>query len=156
MRMRNELCREGFSFEYSATFGQAVGEKQGLADTYSRSILFDYSYRWFYKDGFGKDHQILNLAGDTQQQHRFTYLVGGLLSYYEQLKVFSEHRGSLVPFRIEKPLWVFVGSSVTAGLSKQEGSDIVQVLRLSRRVPRRPRQEPTGDRPALERRPGCS
>lgn len=130
MKMRSALCRDGFSFEYSATFGQAVGDKPALAEQYSRSILFDYSYRWFYKDGFGKDHQILNLDADTEQQHRFTYLVGGLLSYYEQLKVFSDHRTSLRPFRIDKPLWVFVGSSVTAGLAKKDGADIVQVLRF--------------------------
>lgn len=129
MSMRNKLCSDGFSFEYSATFGQAVGAKPALADQYSRSILFDYSYRWFYKDGFGKDHQILNLDATADDTHRFTYLVGGLISFYEQLKVFADHRSSLAEFRIDKPLWVFVGSSVTASLGK-DGPDIVQVLRF--------------------------
>lgn len=129
MAMRNKLCSNGFSFEYSATFGQAVGAKPALADQYSRSILFDYSYRWFYKDGFGKDHQILNLDAGANDTHRFTYLVGGLISYYEQLRVFDVHRSTLAEFRIDKPLWVFVGSSVTASLGK-DGPDIVQVLRF--------------------------
>ena len=61
MRFRNALCEKGFSFEYSATFGQAVKGNQSLTDLYAKSILFDYSYRYFYGDGFGKDYQILNL-----------------------------------------------------------------------------------------------
>lgn len=61
MRFRNALCEAGFSFEYSATFGQAVKGNKALTDLYARSILFDYSYRYFYGDGFGKDYQILNL-----------------------------------------------------------------------------------------------
>ena len=61
MRFRNALCEKGFSFEYSATFGQAVKGDKGLTDVYARNILFDYSYRYFYGDGFGKDYQILNL-----------------------------------------------------------------------------------------------
>src|SRR5205823_2870028 len=48
MRFRNLLCEKGFSFEYSATFGQAVKGSQGLTDLYAHSTLFDYSYRWFY------------------------------------------------------------------------------------------------------------
>jgi hypothetical protein len=51
MKYRNALCEKGFSFEYSATFGQAVKGSQALTDLYARSILFDYSYRWFYGDG---------------------------------------------------------------------------------------------------------
>ena len=66
MRFRNALCENGFSFEYSATFGQAVKGNRGLTDLYAKSILFDYSYRYFYGDGFGKDYQILNLDEGTQ------------------------------------------------------------------------------------------
>src|SRR3972149_6099062 len=54
MRFRNALCERGFSFEYSATFGQAVKNSAALTNTYAKSILFDYSYRYFYGDGFGK------------------------------------------------------------------------------------------------------
>ena len=68
MRIRNALCEKGFSFEYSATFGQAVKVKPKLTELYARSTLFDYSYRHFYFDGFGKDYQILLwlLAGGKQ------------------------------------------------------------------------------------------
>ena len=40
---RNALCEKGFSFEYSATFGQAVAGKPKLIDLYAKSILFNYS-----------------------------------------------------------------------------------------------------------------
>lgn len=67
MDKRSRLCANGFSFEYSATFVQAIkaapGKKQKeLLQTYAKSILFDYSYKFFYNDGYGKDFNILNLA----------------------------------------------------------------------------------------------
>ncbi|RMH31942.1 MAG: DEAD/DEAH box helicase, partial [Nitrospirae bacterium] len=40
MKHRNTLCEKGFSFEYSATFGQAVKQNQSLRNLYARSILF--------------------------------------------------------------------------------------------------------------------
>src|SRR5947199_10298110 len=49
MKFRNALCEAGFSFEYSATFGQAVKRREPLAQEYARCILFDYSYKYFYR-----------------------------------------------------------------------------------------------------------
>ena len=46
MRYRNALCEKGFSFEYSATFGQAVKGNPRLTELYAKSTLFDYSYRY--------------------------------------------------------------------------------------------------------------
>ena len=69
MRARYALCEKGFSFEYSATFGQAVKDSPKLTELYAKSTLCDYSYRYFYGDGFGKDYQILNLDQGTQQNH---------------------------------------------------------------------------------------
>ena len=74
MKFRNALCEKGFSFEYSATFGQAVAGNRDLTDLYARSTLFDYSYRWFYGDGFGKDYHILNLEDDRNEEWMRTYL----------------------------------------------------------------------------------
>ena len=79
MRFRNALCEKGFSFEYSATFGQAVKGSPRLTELYTKSTLCDYSYRYFYADGFGKDYQILNLDEGTQQNHLDLYLVACLL-----------------------------------------------------------------------------
>jgi hypothetical protein len=130
MRFRNALCERGFSFEYSATFGQAVKGNRPLVDLYAKSILLDYSYRYFYGDGFGKDYQILNLDEGTQHNHLELYLVACLLSFFQQQRLYREQGATFRPFNIEKPLWVFVGGSVTATLAKKDASDIVEILQF--------------------------
>lgn len=140
MRYRDALCERGFSFEYSATFSQAVRGNPVLTSRYSRSILFDYSYRYFYNDGFGKDYQILNLDKDTQAQQQELYLTACLLAFFQQQKLFKEREPSFRAFHIEKPLWIFVGSKVTASLSTKDASDIIEILLfLSRFVKNRAR-----------------
>ena len=130
MRFRNALCEQGFSFEYSATFGQAVKGSSQLTAQYARCVLFDYSYKYFYGDGYGKDYQILNLDPQTQENTMEVYLVACLLSFYQQLRLYQEQSAACRPFNIEKPLWIFVGSRVTASLSKKDASDIVEILRF--------------------------
>lgn len=125
---RRQLSEQGFSFEYSATFAQAVKADPGLTSTYARAILFDYSYKYFYQDGFGKDYQILNLPDDRDAEWLHTYLVAGLLAFYQQQLVWAEHGPALRPYHLEKPLWVFVGGSVTATLNAAEASDMVRIL----------------------------
>lgn len=130
MRYRNALCEKGFSFEYSATFAQAVKGDTGLSGIYSRSTLFDYSYRYFYNDGFGKDYHILNLDSVTQEHQQKLYLTACLLAFFQQQKLYESKRDALTAFLIEKPLWVFVGSSVNAVRSSggQSVSDVVSIL----------------------------
>lgn len=130
MKYRNALCEKGFSFEYSATFGQAVKGNRDLIDQYARSTLFDYSYRWFYGDGFGKDYEILNLETDGNAEWTARYLTGCLLAFYEQQRLHREHEEAYRPFDVEPPLWVFVGGSVTATLAAREAPDIVAILRF--------------------------
>ena len=135
MKARNALSEKGFSFEYSATFGQAVKGKPNLISLYAKCTLFDYSYRYFYGDGFGKDYQILNLDEGTQQNHLELYMVACLLSFYQQQRLYREQEATFRPFNIEKPLWIFVGGSVTATLAARDASDIVEILQfLSRYV----------------------
>jgi type III restriction/modification enzyme restriction subunit len=130
MRFRNALCEQGFSFEYSATFGQAVKGNKALTDLYAKSILFDYSYRYFYGDGFGKDYQILNLDDQTQQHHLDLYLVACLLAFFQQQRLYHGQESALRPFNLDKPLWIFVGGSVTKTLAMREASDIIEILRF--------------------------
>ena len=104
MRFRNALCEKGFSFEYSATFGQAVKGSPKLTELYAKSTLCDYSYRYFYGDGFGKDYQILNLDEGTQQNHLELYLVACLLSFFQQQRLYREQSGTFRPFNLEIPL----------------------------------------------------
>lgn len=130
MQMRNKLVEKGFSFEYSATFGQAMkasGNKE-LAHEYAKCIIFDYSYKYFYGDGYGKEYRILNLEDDSNEEHRRRYLTACLLAFYQQQKLFQDKREDLHRFLIEKPLWIFVGGSVTKKPRKKDVSDVVDIL----------------------------
>jgi hypothetical protein len=132
MQKRNQLCENGFSFEYSATFGQAIkaSGNRTLEQTYAKCILFDYSYKYFYRDGYGKDYRILNLNDDKEERVLRRYLTACLLSFYQQLKLYLDKREGFRPFLIERPLLVFVGGSVNAVRTqqKQEVSDVVDIL----------------------------
>ena len=131
---RDKLSANGFAFEYSATFAQAINSSTGkkktdLENEYSKAIIFDYSYKYFYNDGYGKDYSILNLSEDRDEVKQ-TYLTASLLSFYQQMKIYETQKSILKPYLIEKPLMVFVGSSVNAVRteSKKQVSDVVDVL----------------------------
>lgn len=130
MSARNRLCENGFSFEYSATFGQAMKGKKGLEPIYAKNILFDYSYKYFYRDGFGKDYRILNLADDSDEDRRRLYLTACLVAFYQQQKLYVDNPNTFRPFLLKKPLWIFVGGSVNAVRSenKRKVSDVVDIL----------------------------
>ncbi len=130
MGYRNSLCENGFSFEYSATFGQAIKGNPELTNIYAKSTLYDYSYRYFYADGYGKDYQILNLDQSVQQDYLDLYLVASLLSFFQQKHLYHNQQDALRSFNIENPLWIFVGGRVTATLAKKDASDIVQILKF--------------------------
>ncbi|TFD99516.1 restriction endonuclease subunit R [Jeotgalibacillus sp. R-1-5s-1] len=127
---REKLSEQGFAFEYSATFGQAVSGNKKLMEEYSKCILFDYSYRYFYSDGYGKDYRILNLQDDEDEYVRHLYLIACLTAFYQQLKLYSENEVAYRPFMVAKPLWVFVGGSVNAlrTQNKRKVSDVTDIL----------------------------
>jgi hypothetical protein len=136
MRYRSALSQKGFSFEYSATFGQAVNAQTGdaqkrLLNEYGKSVLFDYSYKYFYEDGYGKDYQILNL-NDEREDARQVYLTACLLQFYEQTRYFEDNRRDVKVFNIEKPLAIFVGGTVNAVRTEKgdKVSDVVFVLQF--------------------------
>jgi len=137
-KYRDALGATGFTFEYSATFGQALSAARNdpLTAEYGKAILFDYSYRYFYGDGFGKDFRILNLKEETQADKTDTLLLGNLLSFYEQVRLYEEQADALRPYNLKKPLWVFVGSTVNAVYTenKQPRSDVLTVVRFLHRV----------------------
>ena len=133
-RFRDALGQTGFTFEYSATFGQALSasHRNELTDEYGKAIAFDYSYRYFHGDGYGKDFHILNLREETTQEKTELLLLGNLLSFYEQQRCFREKADALRPYNLDKPLWVFVGSSVNAVYTeaRQKRSDVLTVTRF--------------------------
>ena len=122
LKLRNALGETGFTFEYSATFGQALTATRNdpLTMEYGKAIVFDYSYRYFYGDGYGKDFRILNLVEETSQEKTEILMMGNLLSFYQQKRLFVEQTQDLRPYNLEKPLWVFVGSTVNAVYSRDK------------------------------------
>lgn len=173
MSRREALTSNGFSFEYSATFGQIaskaltlkeaeedykkkkaklllgrktvysrLSEEQklritinqeeknqlkllALRETYGKCILFDYSYKFFYEDGYGKESRILNLQNESEEENRYSYLVGAILSFYQQNFLWEKNPVVSKKYSIEKPLMVFVGNKVN-----DEDSDILDVIKF--------------------------
>jgi hypothetical protein len=140
------LSAGGFLVEYSATFAQAVGAASGgkrevLMSDYGKSILFDYSYRYFHGDGHGKDFEVLNLSAGTEERAQ-ELLVGGLLVFYQQLRLFRSHGREFRPYEIARPLWVMLGSSVSRRQggnadnsigAKSERADVAKVVTFLQR-----------------------
>ena len=140
--LREKIAKDGFIFEYSATFGQIIeftksGQPKGgksnqtnleLYNEYTKAIIFNYSYKYFYMDGYGKDFYVYNIKEEAYTEaQRDLLLTGGLLSLYEQLLVFEKRKEELREYNIEKPLWIFVGSKVTG---KGINSDVVKVIQF--------------------------
>ena len=136
--VRDALGSMGFTFEYSATFGQALAaaNNEALLTEYGKAIAFDYSYRHFYADGHGKDFQILNLMDEGTLEWTETLLLANLLSFYQQQLVFAEQADELRPYNLERPLWAFIGGSVNAVYqeSNRPRSDVLTVARFLHRT----------------------
>lgn len=144
--LREYLTRgkDSFTFEYSATFGQVItGKNKFLLNEYAKSIIFDYSYRHFYTDGYGKDFSVLNIdvKNEYSEDQNWLLLSASLLGYYEQLELFDRYHDKLREYNIEKPLWVFVGSRVISSGSnsltaddKLSISDVTRIIRFFKKV----------------------
>ena len=96
---RDILGETGFTFEYSATFGQALAAsgRDALTAEYGKAIVFDYSYRYFHGDGYGKDFRVLNLKEETTEDQTEMLLMGNLLSFYEQQCCIRGASGNIAP-----------------------------------------------------------
>ena len=126
-KTRERLAKDGFTFEYSATFGQAIdSSNEESFKEYSKAILFDYSYKYFYGDGYGKDFRILNLGNKAfNEKQTKILLLANAMAFYEQLVQYRNEGISLKEYNIKKPLWIFVGSKV-----QKESSDVFKVVQF--------------------------
>lgn len=131
--LRDKLSENGFVFEYSATFGQILSEQNSQTlEEYAKSIIFDYSYKYFYLDGYGKDFIVLNIKNAEKiPEFSEVMFVGNLLSFYEQILVYDQNQNLAKEYNIEKPLWIFVGTTVTG---KEEQSDVVQIVEFIKNI----------------------
>ena len=130
-KRRGELSSGGFTFEYSATFNQVVDRKNpDLLHAYGKCLLFDYSYRRFHADGYGKDYAISNLPHGAEDENSDMYLLGCLLTFYQQCRIWRSRAAGWKTFNPAKPLWVFLGKTVS-GSSRADSatrSDVVRIL----------------------------
>ncbi len=137
--IRDRLTKNGFAFEYSATFGNAIAANGGpaRAKEYARAIVFNYSYGYFHADGYGKDYFILNMDSDTEDK-KDILMLGNLLAFFQQKLVFKIHNVELQEYQIAPPLLLLLGASVVGGKSKTEDitpqTDIMEILSFLRRV----------------------
>ncbi|MXZ59852.1 MAG: hypothetical protein F4Z12_03195 [Acidobacteria bacterium] len=131
-RYRKELGRGGFTFEYSATFDQIVGKAPELLDAYAKSVLFDYPYRDFHEDGYGKDYSIVNLKEGVQDPNSDLYLLGCLLTFYRQFHIWQTHGRAWREYHVTRPLWAFLGKTVLGPSKTKDAattrSDVLLIL----------------------------
>ena len=127
---RRELSTGGFTFEYSATFNQVVGRDPDLLHTYGKCLLFDYTYRRFHDEGYGKDYAISNLPHGAEDENSDMYLLGCLLTFYQQCRIWRSRAPEWKAFNPAKPLWVFLGKTVTGSSTADRAtrSDVVRIL----------------------------
>ncbi len=110
----------GFEFEYSATFAQVAAMDSDRFNEYARCTVFDYGYRRFHEDGFGKTPKSLVAKDDDA---RDLVLTTAMLAFWQQCKRFAEDANRAARYRLAEPLAVFVGNTVSA-----KSEDVVTLL----------------------------
>jgi hypothetical protein len=142
LKLRRRLnIKHSLLFEYSATFHNLDSK---LENEYSKSIIFDYNYNLFYRDGYGKDFYFQKISSDTLQNNFNDNLDLNLKVIEEKLDVFNKIDYSLVKDLFsattfpDRPLIAFMGNTVNnkkeegktnkKGESEDELSDISEIV----------------------------
>ncbi len=112
----------GFELEYSATFAQIADGDAALYNEYARCTMFDYGYRRFHDDGFGKTPKSL-VTKDSHAQD--IVLTAALIAFWRQCVFFNADATRAARYRVAAPLAVFVGQTVTG-----KSQDVVQMVRF--------------------------
>jgi len=128
------LKKWSFSFEYSATFWQAVNtnKDKNLQNEYSLWLLFDYSFRYFYEDKYWKRIQIENQK--TKEKNQDDYLDNTLrllLTYTQQKKFYEENPKDVTEYNIENPLITIFWHTVKSKkdeFGEEDPSDVYSFL----------------------------
>ncbi|GAA0504307.1 hypothetical protein GCM10008986_34800 [Salinibacillus aidingensis] len=131
-QLRNEMnSNESFLFEYSATYHNLNNDIQ---KDYENTIVYDYNYKLFYKDGYGKAYSFQEINPDVVVGEKdnldATFNVFeeklGLFNNFDQYS--STLFGSKFP---DKPLLAFMGNTVNNVSDEgknDEVSDISKVI----------------------------
>ncbi|MCR4346282.1 MAG: DEAD/DEAH box helicase family protein [Sulfuricaulis sp.] len=131
---RDKLAENGFTFEYSATFVQAMtaARDDEMTKEYGKAILVDYGYKYFYGDGFGKDFELLNLTHETNEEQTRMLLLANLLAFHEQKRAFHSKSEAMARYHLADPLWIFVGSTVNKSKDNKQAkeSDVLTIVKF--------------------------
>ena len=137
MDLRKRLNIENsFLFEYSATFHNING---ALEREYEKSIVYDYNYNLFYKDGYGKDYYFQQVGDDVLEKSFDDNLHTNLSIINEKIELWHNidysvqkdlFKASQHP---DKPLIAFMGNTVnnkdkSAKNEDDEVSDITNIV----------------------------
>lgn len=121
---------EGFVFEYSATFQQAFAgdddDQRARRDEYGAAVCFDYSYKWFLHDGFGKDFTVLNSSGAEAETGTWS-LLAGLFVFAAQSHAYRNNHAALKDYNVAAPLALMVGREI-AGSTADDATTRADVL----------------------------
>lgn len=136
LKLRRRLnVKHSFLFEYSATFHNLDAK---LENEYSKSIIYDYNYNLFYRDGYGKNFYFEKVNADV--------LLNGSVddNLALNLKVIEEKLGIFhnLQYRVkdlfsaeafpDRPLIAFMGNTVNdknkEGKGEDELSDISKIV----------------------------
>jgi hypothetical protein len=121
---------EGFVFEYSATFQQAFAgdddDQRARRDEYGAAICFDYSYKWFLHDGYGKDFTVLNSSGADAEAGTWS-LLAGLFVFAAQSHAYRNNHAALKEYNVAAPLALMVGREI-AGSTQDDATTRADVL----------------------------
>jgi len=124
LKLRRKLnIKHSFLFEYSATFHNLDSK---LEKEYSKSIIYDYNYNLFYRDGYGKDFYFEKVNADILLNGSLDdNLALNLKVIEEKLDVFNKLDYSDIRDLFsattfpDRPLIAFMGNTVND--KKEEG-----------------------------------
>ncbi|WP_282136029.1 DEAD/DEAH box helicase family protein [Seonamhaeicola maritimus] len=137
MDLRKRLNIENsFLFEYSATFHNINGD---LEKEYEKSIVFDYNYNLFYKDGYGKDYYFQQIGDDVLEKgfddnlQRNLYVINEKIDIWDKVDYSYQKSAFKASQHPDKPLIAFMGNTVnnkdkSAKNEDPEVSDITSIV----------------------------
>jgi hypothetical protein len=128
LKLRRRLnIKHSFLFEYSATFHNLDSK---LENEYSKSIIYDYNYNLFYRDGYGKDFYFEKINADILLNGSLEdNLALNLKVIEEKLDVFSKLDYSEMKDLFsattfpDRPLIAFMGNTVNDKKEEGKGND---------------------------------
>lgn len=137
MDLRRRLNIENsFLFEYSATFHNING---ALEKEYEKSIVYDYNYNLFYKDGYGKDYYFQQVGDDVLEKsfddnlHRNLSVINEKIDLWHNIDYSVQKDIFKASQHPDKPLIAFMGNTVnnkdkSAKNEDPEVSDITNIV----------------------------